>query len=417
VAALIYYSRLAAKITKTLLFVLAVILIVGFVIGIISFAVDVGDIQDVKVCKTQTGLANRYRFCESREAAGAAAATLSIVTAVLAVVTAIMLILWGKYFVRHISPLEPTEDLKVAIPGQPHVYKTLLSIGLLLTLLSAAALLFFAIYINEFRERVNGPLWGTTQEYSGWSARNTRLRLAVCIAATLLVILSLIPYPHRVYAYVLALLFLFVAPVFFVIFALDISEIKDARDLPCPTGLKCSYHPYNTVIVFDFICGLVILIYLIVQFLVKKRKSYVTARQYSHTDNLDDYDFGANAFIGGPSSTLAQRKMVDAPVIGKTPRLRPVVGIEVVEMEHPTTGELTLNVINVTPGQPADLAGIRVGDIIARWNDMQITTKSDFAAALAESQIGSTAMIQVVRQAPGGFGSAIEICRLHIRGA
>lgn len=414
IALLLYYTGLKAKLTKGLLMVLAVILIVCTVVGIISFAVDVGNLGNLpQTCKTQTSLANRARYCQPREALGVAAVTLAFSTAVFAAVTAVMIIMWGKYFTKTAG----ATDLQVSIPGQSKVYSTLLGLGFFITLASASTLLVFTILIHELRERVNGSLWTNDQEYSGWSARNTSLRLTTCIVGTMLVVLSLLPYPHRVYAYVLAFLFLFVAPMFFVIFALDISELRDARNLSCPVGLSCIYHPYNTVIVFDIIAGLLVLIYLIVQFLVKKSRSYVVARQYNRADNLDDYDFGAGAFLGGPSSTLAERKLVEAPAPHKTPRQRPLVGIEVVEREHPTTGELILVVLNVTHGGAADLAGIRVGDYIAKWNDMQITTKADFAAALSDSQIGSTVIIQVVRQAPGGFGSHIEYCRLFIQGA
>jgi putative serine protease PepD len=99
--------------------------------------------------------------------------------------------------------------------------------------------------------------------------------------------------------------------------------------------------------------------------------------------------------------------------------MRPVIGVEVLEVQD-IDGRIRLNVSGVTPGSAADEAGLRIGDIITRWDDFPIHTKSDFARAVQDAHIGSTALLQVERRSPtglGGFNTAVlDILRLTIRG-
>jgi len=145
-------------------------------------------------------------------------------------------------------------------------------------------------------------------------------------------------------------------------------------------------------------------------------RSYVVAREYAPYDIIDDYDFGSDAFLGGPSAAVAQRKLQPAVVAKASGGLRPLLGVEVVEIEQPHTGELTVNVLSVTPGGASDEAGVRVGDIIARWNDMPIHSKADFAAAVRDSLIGSVVSLQVIRQNALGYGNTVDFLRLVVRG-
>jgi hypothetical protein len=300
--------------------------------------------------------------------------------------------------------------LAVVVPGQAHVYKTLIFIGLFALLISAILLIIFTIFINEFRER-----WHRND--AGWPRENTRLRLAATIIGTSLVILSLVPYPHRVYHYLLAFCFFCTGVMFFIVFAIDVHDLKNARDLPCHeelnNGLYCIYHPYTTVVVFDFICGLLILIYLVIEFVAHKKKGMVAAREYSYTDDVGIDDFGIAPRI--PGEAIKSVSPVPLPFAP----MRPVIGVEVLEVQDPD-GQIRLNVSGVTPGSAADEAGLRIGDIITRWDNFQIHTKADFARAVQDAHIGSTALIQVERRAAtglGGFSTGIQdFLRLTIRG-
>jgi putative serine protease PepD len=96
--------------------------------------------------------------------------------------------------------------------------------------------------------------------------------------------------------------------------------------------------------------------------------------------------------------------------------MRPVIGVEVLEVQD-IDGRIRLNVSGVTPGSAADEAGLRVGDVITRWDDFPVFTKSDFARAVQDAHIGSTALLQVERSPIAGYGfGAFDVLRLTIRG-
>eukprot|EP00993_Chasmostoma_nieuportense_P006177 NODE_6792_length_500_cov_11.013405_g6626_i0.p1 GENE.NODE_6792_length_500_cov_11.013405_g6626_i0~~NODE_6792_length_500_cov_11.013405_g6626_i0.p1 ORF type:complete len:113 (+),score=14.58 NODE_6792_length_500_cov_11.013405_g6626_i0:77-415(+) len=105
--------------------------------------------------------------------------------------------------------------------------------------------------------------------------------------------------------------------------------------------------------------------------------------------------------------------------------LRPVLGIEVLEVDHPC-GEIHLTVMNVNQGGAADHAGLRVNDIITRWDHTPITRKADFAAAVRGSNVGAevvivaVVVIQVVRRPQhhtGPMTTAVEYFKMTIRGS
>jgi hypothetical protein len=294
----------------------------------------------------------------------------------------------------------------------------------LFVLFVAGALqIFFTIMIMQGRAligegQVNPQLFG--QIRSGWDQENSRFRVATCVIGIILVLLSLVPYPHRVYAYVLGVFWIIDCVMFFVMFAMDVNDLSNARDLDCPTGLglnlHCDFEKYTTTCVFDFLCGIWIVVYIIVEFLIHKKRSYVAAREYIAADIIDDYDFGPGAFIGGPGNTLHERKL--APVDYRKPAggLRPLLGVEVMEVDHPATGELSVSVVSVAQGGAAHEAGLVVGDVITRWNNMPIHTKADFAAAVRDSVIGSVVTLQVVRPTVAGYGNTVEYLRMVVRG-
>jgi S1-C subfamily serine protease len=158
------------------------------------------------------------------------------------------------------------------------------------------------------------------------------------------------------------------------------------------------------------------LIYLLIEFAIHKRRSYVAAREYIAADVIDDFDLGPGAWVGGPDSTLNARKLEPVEYRKPAGALRPLLGVEVTEVDHPATGELSVSVVSVAAGGAAHEAGLVVGDVITRWNNMPIHTKSDFAAAVRDSIIGSVVTLQVVRPALGGFGSTVEYLRMVVRG-
>jgi uncharacterized membrane protein YedE/YeeE len=422
---LAYYLSLGVKAMRGACFFVAFLLIVAAIMAVIVFALDVGRSENIRKCWTEPtvdGFPSTVVFCESRAAYGYACTALDAVLFALCVGLALMLIKWGKYFRRSRSgwyredmdlsgvddDLAAQEGLAVLVPGQAHVYKMLVGIVIFFVLITAALLIIFSILIHEFRERFRS-------EEAGWPRENTRLRLASCIIGILLVLFSLVPYPHRVFHYLIAFLFFIDAVMFFVIFALDVNDLHTARDLPCfdDNGLYCIYHPYNTIVVFDILCGILIIIYIVVEFIIHKKRGMVAAREYAYNDDVGIDEFGLAPRM--PGEAVKSLSPIPVPLAP----MRPVIGVEVLEVQD-IDGVIRLTVSGVTPGSAADEAGLRLGDIITRWDDFPIHTKADFARAVSDAHIGSTALLQVERRPPTGLGgyatSAFDILRLTIRG-
>jgi hypothetical protein len=421
---LFYYLAVGPKPMRAISMICAVLFIIAAIMAVIVFALDVGRSENIRKCVTEptvNGFPSNVMTCESRAAYGYACTALDAILFGLCVGLALMLLKWSKYFRRARSgwlredvdfaidddDLAARDGLAVLVPGQAHVYKILIGIVLFFVLITAALLIIFSILIHEFRERY-------TPELAGWPRENTRLRLASCIIGILLVLFSLVPYPHRVYHYLIAFAFLINCVMFFVIFALDVNDLHHARDLQCDDsqGLHCIYHPYNTIVVFDILCGILIVIYLIVEFLIHKKKGMVAAREYAYNDDVGIDEFGlAPRVPGEPIKSLSPVPLPLSP-------MRPVIGVEVLEVQD-IDGLIKLNVSGVTPGSAADEAGLRIGDIITRWDHFPIHTKADFARAVQDAHIGSAANILVERRPPTGYGfttSAYDNLQLIVRG-
>jgi len=55
-------------------------------------------------------------------------------------------------------------------------------------------------------------------------------------------------------------------------------------------------------------------------------------------------------------------------------------------------------VSNVNPKGPSKIAGIEAGDVILRFNDIEIVKMTDLPRVVAESDVGSTALVEVWRK-------------------
>jgi len=139
---------------------------------------------------------------------------------------------------------------------------------------------------------------------SGWSTRNTRLRYAMSASGILLVLINLIPWRSRVIAWLFAFGYFVLGVFCFVIFALDVHEMRHSRDVGCPdlpylnlvsdsTGgidqaalfssrnlhLNCNNESFVTTAVFEFILGCAIIIYLLNEYILRW-KSVHSQRKY-----------------------------------------------------------------------------------------------------------------------------------------
>eukprot|EP00667_Euglena_gracilis_P027693 EG_transcript_34454 len=100
---------------------------------------------------------------------------------------------------------------------------------------------------------------------------------------------------------------------------------------------------------------------------------------------------------------------------------RAVLGIEVLEQDDPATGGIHLTVVDLTPGGPAEEAGLKKGDIIMRWDDTPVLSKADFARMVQLTGVGAHVVLQVVRQPRHGLPNTtttiIEYFKVITRGS
>jgi len=417
---LVYYSNPRPKMQRLAYYLCAFFLLVVVALCIIAFCLDVGKTDNARSC--QTNPATRIMSCQSRSAYAVAVTALDLVVGIFALVCAIMLVIWTKdesfpnshtghdhhrdTAFENTFPEEPT--MRLTRPGVETVHKTLAFIGLLALLLSAILLLIITILIHDFRERVTGVQWDPIngQTVSGWPRQNTRLRLSTTIIAMTLCLMSFVPYPKRVYVYLLAFLFFCTGCLSYVIFGLDVNQISSAKALLCPKGVSCVFDQFNATAAFDFILATFIFLYLLYEFLAKHKQSTVTSQREVASTPFDEFVPDVEPIF-----------MKEHLMVMEGPAMRPLLGIEVIEVEGPS-GELNVTVMNVTPGGSAEEAQIRPGDIIAHWDEMPIHCKQDFAQAVAGARIGSTSMLQVIRHNRLGNAASTSVvyCKLNIRG-
>jgi magnesium-transporting ATPase (P-type) len=163
--------------------------------------------------------------------------------------------------------------------GISFVRKTITIIALFVLLAFSIINLVFTIYVHDLRERVqlldryNRP----TREQGvytnpGWPIRNSKLRYATCALVILTVLFNLIPLTSRVIAYVLAWLYVCYAVLAFVCFAVDIDAIEDSKRIECPDQYQCKHHPYAATTAVEFIGGIVLIVFVVLEYFVTGRK-------------------------------------------------------------------------------------------------------------------------------------------------
>jgi len=103
----------------------------------------------------------------------------------------------------------------------------------------------------------------------GWPMKNTRLRIGVSGAVCIMVLLNLIPFRSRVFAYVCAFVYFLCSGLAIVAFALDTKSLDTARAMTCPTGWTCTLGPFITTCVIDILFCLSLVLYVIFEFVAR----------------------------------------------------------------------------------------------------------------------------------------------------
>jgi serine protease Do len=126
--------------------------------------------------------------------------------------------------------------------------------------------------------------------------------------------------------------------------------------------------------------------------------------------NIEGQIIGINAAIFGPAyqgisfaipSSLAREKYEQLRANGRIERAW--LGIRPAEVPDEMRDRLGLKlgegvfVTEVEPGAPADRNGIRVGDVILKWNDHVATEPTILSRTIAATEIGSRAKVVLVR--------------------
>lgn len=184
---------------------------------------------------------------------------------------------------------------------------TFLTFILIWTLAAVICDAIFIIYVHEDRDKLyfedsfNGLDRGQDLDHRlGWATRNTRLRYAASILAILTVLLNLIPFTHRLLAYIFAFLYFTSCVMCFVSFGLDISQLRKADKYigkPFCTklnNLKCVKSPYIATVIMEFLLGLALFIYIVYEICLKccvhsrhSQRSYALHEKSKHDLALD----------------------------------------------------------------------------------------------------------------------------------
>lgn len=97
--------------------------------------------------------------------------------------------------------------------------------------------------------------------------------------------------------------------------------------------------------------------------------------------------------FGGPSASKPRPR--PTPI---RPAPRPARGTLGVRVQERANGAPGLEVIEVRPNTAASDGGVRVGDVILRWNQFQIRTMDDLGRALAQLKDGGPTRMRVLRR-------------------
>lgn len=342
VGALLAFFFLAAKprpkLRKALMIIAAIILLVGAVLGYISFGQHEADVDEAVRC-TEFGIqqqtSNRvFNFisnepCEDRIGLASAALALDFLMATAALIAAVLVVLYtftGDFKLLRNGWREQERDLEQEpIKANKHNIKAhrvrrtrliLTTIALLATIAFAITLCAMLICLSLDRNEVHlmssrgrssvnfevPPQF--PPEEAGWPAHLTRLRYTWSAFGIMIILINLVPWRSRVLAYAFALAYFFVAAMALTSFGLDVDSMRDSRELGCPTvpyqnlvtdniggidqaailatrntKVNCINSPYVSTVIWEFILVVAIIIYLLNEYVIRMRSVH-SQRKY-----------------------------------------------------------------------------------------------------------------------------------------
>jgi hypothetical protein len=308
----------------------AILFIAAGVLACISFAWGIARSDDAQRCPRFFTLT--FEKCEPKVWKATIQLVLDILLAMGCFFSAILLIMYtlsGDWRLQRQGWRERERDAEQERPKQKdprhlalhnirNVRVTFLTIVLLFTLAVAIVDAVFIVYLHEDRTKtgITENLFASTPAVAngfavgargdslnvqpGWSARNTRLRWALSIITILTVLINLIPFTHRLLAYIFAFFYFSAAVMAFVSFAFDIHEMKNADKFMgafCRrNGLKCVKSAYIATAIMEFFLGLALLFYVFYEICFKccpfaksrhSKRAYAVHERKKHDRALD----------------------------------------------------------------------------------------------------------------------------------
>jgi len=303
---LLFFARPKPKIRSALGFLIAVLLIIGAILAWIAFGVALSHTDEARRCPA--GYRTSRARCQQRDQLALGQIALDAAMGSFGILSAILLAINAHKGHWRMAPRDWTEEqrdrelepVKERLPGEmiqknvSFVRKWLVGLCLLVTLaVSIGALILLWIretdrsteYVGGTRGRTNftdvnddhgrlGPNQGIF-EHGGWRTINTGLRLAGTVGGIIIIILNFMPFRSRAVVMVFGFLYFACAVVLFICFAFDVRDLNKASGYVCPTTLDgeqldCENHRYVATVVLEFIAALALVIYVIVEYIIKR---------------------------------------------------------------------------------------------------------------------------------------------------
>jgi len=315
-------AQLAPMALKGILLFCAFIFFCLGVCSAVSFALGVDQAQKLKDCPDLT-FPNIYfspndgysynkdsytKICWRREQISTATATADICESVTAFVLVLLLIYttmesnwaWGPGDV----PVEKDHNKPRVMfpPPSPftHIASTRrLYVWLAILLLAAFVLIAFILTIIMHEMRIKPRQVNERNQVtfkSGWTIRQNRLRVALAgfaVGFSAILLLDMAGWRRRVIAYIFGMGLFWVAVGMFVLFAMDVNQVGKAGKITCPNGnnfeIKCMQWAYFGTCFVDFALGLIILISVIAEFLLRSFSGWSTFYFYADSEWLRNH--------------------------------------------------------------------------------------------------------------------------------
>eukprot|EP01001_Neometanema_parovale_P001629 NODE_1191_length_1840_cov_213.556203_g1129_i1.p1 GENE.NODE_1191_length_1840_cov_213.556203_g1129_i1~~NODE_1191_length_1840_cov_213.556203_g1129_i1.p1 ORF type:complete len:558 (+),score=159.64 NODE_1191_length_1840_cov_213.556203_g1129_i1:56-1729(+) len=246
------------------------------VLAAIAGGMDAGNVNDARWCRMRergTVQLTQDSACYDMSKMMVAITVVDLALAVMAIITALALCVAA---VKSFS--EPKDDDEFGMGPPPRRGVTKTTRQCLLLLLAAVFVLLtlqivFTILLHEGRDMKFADETYYTREgtnyKTGWPLKNTRLRLATTGIVIIMVLLNLIPFRSRVFAYICGFIYFLASGFALMCFALDVKAVNNARDETCPFGWDCFFALFITTCFFDILLAILLVLYVVFEFIAR----------------------------------------------------------------------------------------------------------------------------------------------------